>query len=122
MGNGAQWIWSITAELHPSATQIVEFFHASERLWEVARALFPCDRANRGHWAEARCAEPKAGRLEGLLATLGVHAGRCEAATKRIGYMQTNRERMRYHEFRAQFLRSSSGWWKAPARQSSEAG
>ena len=109
MGDGAKWIWSIAAELYPSAIQIVDFFHASEKLWEVAKALFPGDRGNREHWAEARCAELKAGRLEGLLATLRAHAGSCEAAAKCIGYMETNRERMRYHEFRAQGLHIGSG-------------
>ena len=109
MGDGAKWIWSMAAELYLSAIQIVDFFHASEKLWEVAKALFPGDRGNREHWAEARCAELKAGRLEGLLATLRAHAGSCEAAAKCIGYMETNRERMRYHEFRAQGLHIGSG-------------
>ena len=109
LGDGAKWIWSIATELYPRAIQIVDFFHASEKLWEVAKALFPGDRNSREHWADARCADLKAGRLEGLLATLRAHAGSCETAAKCVGYIETNRERMRYPEFRAQGLQIGSG-------------
>ena len=109
MGDGAQWIWSVATELYPRAIQIVDFFHASERLWEVAKALFPGDLDSRELWAEARCADLKAGRLAGLLATLQAHAGGCEAAAKCVGYIEANRERMRYDEFRAQGLHIGSG-------------
>ena len=109
MGDGAKWIWSVATELYPSAIQIVDFFHACEKVWEVAKALFPGDRDSREHWADARCAELQAGRLEGLLATVRAHAGSCEAAAKCVGYIETNRERMRYPEFRAQGLHIGSG-------------
>ena len=109
MGDGAKWIWSVATELYPSAIQIVDFFHACEKVWEVAKALFPGDRDSREHWADARCAELQAGPLEGLLATLRAHAGSCEAAAKCVGYIETNRERMRYPEFRAQGLHIGSG-------------
>ena len=109
MGDGAQWIWSVATELYPGAIQIVDFFHASEKLREVAKALFPGDRDSREQWAEARCADLKAGRMAGLLATLRAHAGSCEAAAQCVGYIETNRERMRYDEFRAQGLQIGSG-------------
>ena len=46
MGDGAKWIWSVATELYPSAIQIVDFFHACEKVWEVAKALFPGDAAS----------------------------------------------------------------------------
>ena len=71
--------------------------------------MFPGDRDSREQWAEARCADLKAGRMAGLLATLRAHAGSCEAAAQCVGYIETNRERMRYDEFRAQGLQIGSG-------------
>ena len=40
LGDGAPWIWNIADELFPNAIQIVDLFHAKERLWEVAKALY----------------------------------------------------------------------------------
>ena len=37
LGDGAHWIWLMAALLFPDAIQILDFFHVSEYLWEVAR-------------------------------------------------------------------------------------
>lgn len=109
LGDGAKWIWAAATEMFPGAIQIVDFFHVSEKLWEVARALFPADRDSAEAWADARCEELKAGALDGVLATLRAHAGHCEEASKTVRYIVTNRERMRYADFRAQGLQIGSG-------------
>lgn len=109
LGDGAKWIWAAASEMFPGAIQIVDFFHVSEKLWEVARALFPNDRDSVEAWAEARCEELKAGALDGVLATLRAHAGHCQPAAKAVQYIATNRARMRYAEFRAQGLQIGSG-------------
>lgn len=109
LGDGAKWIWAAATEMFPGAIQIVDFFHVSEKMWEVARALFPSDRDSVEAWAEARCEELKAGALDGVLATLRAHADHCQPAAKAVQYIATNRERMRYAEFRAQGLQIGSG-------------
>lgn len=109
LGDGAKWIWAAATEMFPGAIQIVDFFHVSEKMWEVARALFPADRDSAEAWAEARCEELKAGALDGVLATLRAHASHCQKAAKGVQYIATNRERMRYDEFRAQGLQIGSG-------------
>ena len=116
LGDGAKWIWRAATEMFPGAMQIVDFFHAAEKMWEVARALFPRDRGSREAWAEARCAELKAGNLDGLLATLRAHGDHCEEAQKCVQYVETNRERMRYADFRAQGLQIGSGVVEAGCR------
>ena len=109
LGDGAKWIWGAVTEMFPGAIQIVDFFHVSEKMWEVARALFPADRDSAEAWAEARCEELKSGALDAALATLRAHAGHCEPAAKAVQYIATNRQRMRYAEFRAQGLQIGSG-------------
>ena len=81
----------------------------AEKLWEVAKALFPGDRASVEHWAEARCAALGSGAMERLRATLRAHAGSRAAAAKCAGYIKGNRERMRYREYRAKGLQIGSG-------------
>jgi len=93
----------------PGAIQIVDFFHVSEKLWDVARALFPADRDSAQAWADARCEELKTGALDEVLATLRTHADHCEQAAKAVHYIATNRERMHYAEFRTQGLQIGSG-------------
>ena len=39
--HGAHWVWSICEELFPQAIQIVDIFHAKQKLWDVGKAL--CD-------------------------------------------------------------------------------
>ena len=43
LGDGAAWIWGL-AEMHfPDAIQIVDCYHATERLWNVAHAAMGQD-------------------------------------------------------------------------------
>ena len=109
LGDGAKWIWRVACELFPGAIQIVDFYHAAEKLWGVAKDLLREDRAAAETWAEARCAELREGRLDTLLATLKAHAGQCAKAAECEAYIETNRERMRYADFRAQGLQIGSG-------------
>ena len=107
-GDAAAWIWNVATEMFPGAIQIVDYFHAAEKLWEVSRALGG-DQAQVKAWAEARCADLEAGRLNGLLATLRAHTGSCEVAGQCADYIERNRDRMRYDKFRAQGLQIGSG-------------
>ena len=116
LGDGAKWIWRVAAEDYPGAIQIVDLWHAKEKLWEVARALFASDTEQAEAWARARCDDLEQGRLDGLLATLRAHAGTCEAAGQCASYIETNRSRMRYAEFRAQGLCVGSGVVEAGCR------
>ena len=39
LGDGAAWIWTLAAEHFPRTTCIVDWYHASERVWALGRAL-----------------------------------------------------------------------------------
>lgn len=108
LGDGAAWIWRMAREDYPDALQIVDLWHAKEHLWDVAKALFREDKDALETWARARCDDLEQGRLDGLLATLRAHAD-CEAAGKCADYIDRNRDRMRYAEFRALGLCVGSG-------------
>ena len=109
LGDGARWIWKVAWELFPRAIRIVDFYHAAERLWEVAKDLLRDDPAAAETWADARCSELRERRLDSVLATLKAHAGQSAKAAECEAYIRTNRDRMRYADFRAQGLQIGSG-------------
>ncbi len=108
IGDGAPWIWKITHELFPRATQIVDKFHVKEHLSQLAKLLYSDpDRAKR--WAEHRHEELDSGRFADLLRAVRRHADVLEDARKCFQYLHRNRERMRYPQFEAAGLCTGSG-------------
>jgi hypothetical protein len=108
IGDGAPWIWNIAAELFPQALQIVDRYHVKEHLSQVAKALY--GQAETSHrWAQRRHQELDHGRWRSLTTALARHAARSPEARNCLQYLQRNRHRMRYAEFHAQHLCTSSG-------------
>lgn len=75
LGDGAKRIWNLAREQFPQAIQIVNLFHATERLWDVARALDPDSKDQLEVWTEALCEDLEEGRIDGLLVTIRAHGG-----------------------------------------------
>ncbi len=109
LGDGAAWIWNLAAEQFPRAVQIVDLFHAKQRLWKVAHEVYGTTSEVGAAWAHAGCAELEAGRLPGVRAALRAHAATHEEAQAALVYFRNNADRMRYAEFRRQGLGVSSG-------------
>jgi hypothetical protein len=109
LGDGAPWIWNLAEEQFPAAVEIVDLFHAKGHLWEVAKAIYGAGSELGEQWAKQRRDELDDGRIEAVLAALQAHAASNDEARKCLGYVTTNRHRMRYPEFRAQGLCTSTG-------------
>jgi len=109
LGDGAPWIWNLAQELFPGAIEIVDRFHVKQHLSDVAKALYPSDPRRAQQWAEQQHQKLDAGRLPHLRRALLRHAARCEEARRCAEYLRRNQHRMRYPEFRAQGLCTSSG-------------
>lgn len=108
LGDGAPWIWKLASSECPGAIQIVDLWHAKEKLWEVSHALYGAGECAK-RWAHARCDDLEQGRFDDLLEVLQTHEATCETARLCVGYLETNRARMRYAEFRQQGLCVGSG-------------
>ena len=115
LGDGAPWIWNTVSEPFPHAIQIVDLFHARQRLWKVAHDAYGGDGDLAAAWAHARSAELEAGRIGTVLAALRRRSG--EEAHAAVGYFQNNRHRMRYARFRRQGLCVSSGVVESGCKQ-----
>ncbi len=109
LGDGAPWIWKLSAELFPGAIEILDRFHAKEHLSAVATAIWGPQSDLGRHWLTKRYDELDDGHVDALLSALQVHAATNDEARKCIGYLQVNRARMRYPLFRAAGLCTSTG-------------
>jgi hypothetical protein len=109
LGDGAKWIWNLTSEHFPNAIQIVDRFHAKQHLSDVAKSIYGAGSDLCNKWARDRHDELDAGDMKALLASLRVHSPKDDEARKCVDYIEANRERMRYAEFRAAGLCTSTG-------------
>jgi len=109
LGDGAPWIWNLTDEHFPGAVQIVDLFHAKGHLWDVAKAIYGAGSALGEQWAKRRRDELDEGKIDAVIEALRMHAEANAEARKGLDYVTRNRHRMRYPEFRAQGLCTSTG-------------
>jgi hypothetical protein len=109
LGDGAVWIWALATEHFPDAIQIVDRFHAKQHLSDVAKAIYGPHSPLAPPWAQARHDELDAGALDAILRALHPHAVAHDEARLCIEYLARNRERMRYPEFKAAGLCTSTG-------------
>lgn len=115
MGDGSHWIWNLADQHFPGAIQIVDLYHAREHLWNVARKLYPADEAAQKRWLSYKLDWLENGKIEKLVVALRKTASSITNSelAKAIGneaeYFDSNRERMRYPEFRKKNLFVGSG-------------
>ena len=105
----APWIWNLVAELFPGTIEIVDRFHAKQHLSELSKALYGLTSPRAARWAKRRHEELDSGQFHALLAALRRQVARSEEARRCLHYFQSNRELMRYPEFHAQGLCTSTG-------------
>jgi hypothetical protein len=120
LGDGARWIWTAAADQFGDRIEIVDWYHASEHVWTVARAVYGDGTAAATTWADASISILYEGGATALLERLRdltppTDAARATIATER-GYFQANRERMRYPEFRAAGYPIGSGAVESSAK------
>jgi hypothetical protein len=109
LGDGAVWIWNLADEHFPGATQIVDLFHAKGHLWDVAKAIYGANSDLGEQWAKQRRDELDEGNIDAVLAALRVHVEHNDEARKCLDYVTRNQNRMRYPDFRAAGLCTSTG-------------
>jgi hypothetical protein len=121
LGDGAKWIWQEIGPLFgPERTEIVDYFHASEHVWRVAKALHGDDTPNTKSWAEGgvhRLWRHGPPALLGWIDAAVASTSDAAAVVKRErGYFSTNAQRMRYPEYRRCDLPIGSGAVESSAK------
>jgi len=114
IADGASWIWRKAEETLPKErVEILDFYHATEKLWEVSRAAFGDENPRGKAWAERwsrKLYESDAGPVMAALRRLRPRdpAAR-EVVRTTLGYYRSHRRRMRYRAFRAKGYFIGSG-------------
>jgi hypothetical protein len=120
IGDGASWIWNMTADHFPYAIQIIDLYHAREHYGAVAHLVFPVDSADAKAWKEKREKELDAGDVSAVISALAQLQPQTEAARAErdsaIGYFRQHAQRMQYAEFRRMGLFVGSGVVEAGCR------
>ena len=86
----------------------VDRYHVKEHLSQVAKALYGQGKSAH-RWAQRRHQELDHGRWRSLTTALARQAARSPEARNCLQYLRRNRHRMRYAEFHAHYLCTSSG-------------
>jgi len=113
LGDGGPWIWGIAAQCFPWATEIVDLYHAREHLANWGKIIYGPTSAKAKQWAAVRSEQLDDGNVEAVTTSMKQLRPRQNTAReevrKAIHYFQTNKERMRYAQFRRQGLFVGSG-------------
>lgn len=119
LGDGARWIWNLAAEHFSERVEIVDWYHASQHLSEVAKAVYG-DGARAQQQADRwRTALSERGAAPVRRALAAVRAPTPEAMLvlrRERGYFRTNAARMAYPAFRAAGYPIGSGAIESSAR------
>ncbi|MBM3187991.1 MAG: hypothetical protein FJZ90_04620 [Chloroflexi bacterium] len=115
LGDGAQWLWNQIAPVLrvPSCTEIVDFFHATQYLWQASDSVYGPGSAQAKAWAEEACHRLKhegapsrlmmvgaASVLQALQALPTPRTGPPEALQAASTYRQRQAARMDYPRYR----------------------
>ena len=121
LADGAGWIWQIAGKQFTRATQIVDFYHASQHLAQVAEARFGQNTPEGKAWLSARQADLLEDKVETVLAHLRSwqpsNKSKKELRRTTYNYFASNAGRMRYKTFRDKGYYIGSGVVEAGCKQ-----
>lgn len=121
LGDGAEWIDQTAAWLFPNALRILDYYHASQRVWAVANARWGEATAAAQRWAQEKLRQLKRGQVRQVIAAMrGLKLGSEEGQGVRSGainYLRARQEQMRYGAYQAAGLPIGSGAVESTCKQ-----
>ncbi len=104
INDGARWIWILILTCYPQAIEIVDWWHAVKRLWDVAHLVFGQVSTVAETWVQTQKDALWQGQTEAVVSAMRLlAAGSGEAREfiqQSMGYFEANHERMQYAAFR----------------------
>lgn len=117
IGDGAHWIWNLADTHFPHATQIVDWYHASQYVWRAADTLDGVDRIQRVPWAHQHLDLLWDGKVDEVVCALESHQDQGAGVTEALSYLTTHQGRMDYPAYRARGLQVGSGTIESACKQ-----
>jgi len=100
IADGARWIWPLVQELFPTAVQVLDYYHCSEHLYQMAGAQFADQPEQQREWMEATLTRLFCGQVAAVLQGLSQLGARDDQAAeeirKLIVYLTENQKRVNY--------------------------
>ena len=113
LGDGAKWIWNQSDTHFPDAIEILDWYHACEHLWEVAREFYGDGTERCRRWVDAQKGFLMGNKVGVVIRNIDKLRARTKQQVKvqktNLGYFRRNRKRMRYGTYRKQGLFIGSG-------------
>lgn len=106
VADGGLWIWNLQKERFPNATGVLDFYHASQHLWEAARTLYPDDNETARRWVEPLLHQLRHGGEAGVIQSLAdlkevyaeMEEERAAVLRRTTEYFAEHEERVHYEE------------------------
>lgn len=102
VGDGAEWIWN-RATMFVRRCEILDFWHALEHAWGVARLLYGEESQLAGRWVHRIADELRAGKVEDVIARLQRMRPKTPETREKlqglIAYYSAHAGRMHYDEY-----------------------
>lgn len=130
LGDGGNWIDPLLAALFHVLARIIDWFHASEHLWDCAKAVHGAGTPQAAQWAERLEALLWDGQVERVIAELSAQARELgppldtdadsrprKVLAANVGYFTTHRAHMNYPEYRRRGWPIGSGETEAAVKQ-----
>lgn len=121
LGDGAEWIDQTAEILFPGAIRILDFFHASERVWAVGKARWGEGSQQAERWAEEKARQMKEGKIKEVIKSMTRLRMRGEEGVRvrreAVNYLKARREQMRYEEYEKKGLPRGSGAVESACKQ-----
>jgi hypothetical protein len=114
--DGAAWIWNLITTHYPGAVQIVDWYHAADRLHRVAHAAFN-QTTPRERWLERTTTDLWEGRVAEVIQACADLGASWAEAQDALTYFTNNRARMRYDQYRAAGYLIGSGTVESSCKQ-----
>jgi len=113
VNDAAAWIWSLVLTCYAPCVEVIDWWHAVERLWTIAHTVLGEESPYVEVWVSRLKTLLWQGRMGALFREVRRKWPRGKEIPKElrlaIGYLFHNRARMRYAEFRAQGCPTGSG-------------
>jgi hypothetical protein len=87
IGDGAHWIWNLADAHFPQATQIVDWYHASQYVWQAAATIFGETSDLRIPWAHQHLDALWDGRVADVLTALEPYRAKGDGVTDALSYI-----------------------------------
>jgi len=121
VADGAVWIWNLVSHHFPDAVEIVDWYHATEHLWEVANAWYGKGSKKAKDWIKRNKARLMEDGVDRVISSIKQWKPKTEEHIKikreNLHYFTTNANRMLYATFKINGFYIGSGSVESACKQ-----